>query len=154
MKRILTAIALMASLASPSLALMKDGMTGFADTPPPPQGKVLVLVAINSNLTENCYGYGAYRFYHPDMVISVRTIDGTVYDSVRPNRTLLLDTGRCNYLAYVKIPFGVRFYFSISGVIIPGELYDMTKDEDGGYFARIADLDLSYLLEKGLKVED
>jgi len=154
MKKILTAIALMVSLASPSLALMKDGMTGFADTPPPPQSKVLILIAINSNLTENCYGYGAYHFYHPDMVISVRTIDGAVYDSVRPNRTLILDTGRCNYLALVKIPFGVRFYFSISGVIIPGELYDIEKKEESLYFARITDLDLSYLLEKGLKVED
>jgi len=154
MKRILTAIALMVSLASPSLALMKDGMRGFTDAPPPPQSKVLILIAINSNLTENCYGYGAYRFYHPDMAISVRTTDGTVYDSVRPNRTLLLDTGRCNYLAYAKIPFGVRFYFSISGVIIPGELYDIEKKKESLYFARITDLDLSYLSEKGLKVED
>lgn len=156
MFKTLTAIVLnLLLVASPAHTLMADDMNGFSNPPPDKENTILLVIGIDATLTdENCYGYGAYRLYRPDMAVSIRTTDGFVYDSVHPAHTLMLDNGRCNYVARLKIPVGIRFYVSIAGVAIPPELYQISQEEDNVFFANISDVNLSDLLSKGLGVGD
>lgn len=138
-------------LSSPARSLMADDAEGFSEDSKVFESEITFVILIDAAFAdENCYGWGSYTPYRPDMAVTIWTTDEKVYHSVHPQmvkKEVFNNRLRCAYFALVKIPSGKPFYLSLAGVAIPGQLYDIVESDRGnGFYSVVSNINLIDLM--------